>query len=127
MLKVVKPRALGGAWAMRTRRQRTLAALTVAIFSRAAAEVPISTATAKPSGKVHGGSCSRVSWRSERNGNQRCPVAHSLLSDTGWIRLHWTSWGDQQAFGYGEQVHENALCSGEPVVVGLRSIQSTST
>jgi hypothetical protein len=50
------------------------------------------------------------------NGNQHCPVAHSLLSDTGWIGLHWTSWSEQQALGYGEQVHENALCSGEPLV-----------
>jgi hypothetical protein len=51
-----------------------------------------------------------------RNGNQRCPLTHSILSDVYWSRLHWTGWSDRQASGYGYQVHEQAVCSGAPVV-----------
>ena len=101
---------------MRIGWRRTLAGLTVAILVMAVVEVPASIATAEVPGLVHGGSCARVFWRSVRDGNQRCPVTHSILSDIYWSRLHWTRWSEQQASGYGYQVHRQALCTGAPLV-----------
>jgi hypothetical protein len=101
---------------MRISWRRTLVVLTVVILVMANSAESVSIATAKVSGLVHGGSCARVYWRSVRGGNQRCPVIHSILSDIYWSTLHWTSWTKRQAFGYGYEVHEQGLCSGEPVV-----------
>src|SRR5664280_1108325 len=55
---------------------------------------------------VHGGVFARVLGRAVRNGNQRCPRTHSILSDIFWGRLHWTKWGSSGAAGYGVEVHE---------------------
>ena len=52
--------------------------------------------------------CGGVYWRSLRVGNQRCPQAHSLLSDTKFLQLHWTRWDAQGAIGSGVVVHTSS-------------------
>jgi len=44
-------------------------------------------------------------WRSERDGDQRCPRTHSMLADVSWWRLRWTTWNRDQARGHGITVH----------------------
>lgn len=70
--------------------------------------VPISS-PARPTARAARG-CAEVYWRSLRNGDQRCPYTHSILSDLYW-RLHWHSWNSSTAYGIGVWVSRNAICN----------------
>lgn len=90
--------------------------LVLALIALASLGVSGSAATvAKASRLVHGGACSGVFWRSLRDGDQRCPRTHSLVSDIYWNDLRWTSWGPNSASGYGQQVHRLGVCVGQPL------------
>lgn len=56
-----------------------------------------------------------VYWRSFRDGDQRCPRTHGMLSDTYWTKLRWSSWNASGARGQGVEVHRRAICGGHPV------------
>ena len=49
--------------------------------------------------------CGSVYWRSIRNGDQRCPRTHSILSDWHWANLHWSTWNTSGATGHGIAIH----------------------
>jgi hypothetical protein len=49
----------------------------------------------------------RVYWRSLRDGDQRWPRAHGMLSDWQWTHLRWSSWSRQTARGHGLAVHRS--------------------
>lgn len=57
----------------------------------------------------------KVYWRSVRNGDQRCPRTHSVISDLCWNKLRWTAWNAREAIGTGREVYRNGICSGVPV------------
>jgi hypothetical protein len=76
------------------------------------ASVAAALRTAAP-GSVN--ACARVYWRSIRNGDQRCPRSHSMLSDVSWVKLRWSSWSVAGATGRGVQVHRDAIGGGQPV------------
>ena len=53
--------------------------------------------------------CAPVYWRSARDGDQRCPRTHGLISDVGLIHLRWTKWSDREATGDGLSAHRVVL------------------
>lgn len=83
------------------------------LVTAVAAAIPaVSTAastSSRPTARTSRG-CARVYWRSLRNGDQRCPYTHSILSDLSW-RLHWRSWNGHSAYGVGVSVARNAICN----------------
>jgi hypothetical protein len=78
----------------------------------AATALPRSRETAAPGSAAD--ACAHTFWRTLRNGDQRCPRTHSLLSDVYWTNLHWTQWTASKAVGHGSQVDADAICGGMP-------------
>jgi hypothetical protein len=52
-------------------------------------------------------SCGGTYWRSLRDGDQRCPRTHSVLSDWTWSNLRWSKWNAGAATGNGTAVHHS--------------------
>jgi hypothetical protein len=50
-------------------------------------------------------SCSRIYWRTLRDGSQICPSGHGLLADVSLRNLVWSSWGGGEARGTGLYAH----------------------
>jgi hypothetical protein len=82
--------------------------LMLAALVASALVAPIAS-PARPTARATRG-CAAVYWRSLRNGDQRCPYTHSILSDVYW-RLHWHSWNSSTAYGIGVWVGRNAICN----------------
>jgi hypothetical protein len=60
------------------------------------------TAAVSPAGNCGGGN---TYWRSERDGDQRCPPTHGIAADVSWWNLRWRRWNRDQARGHGIAVH----------------------
>ena len=71
--------------------------------------------------------CAPVYWRSARDGDQRCPRTHGLISDVGLIHLRWTKWSEREATGYGLSAHHIVLsCQPRPPYHCRTKIDSSS-
>jgi hypothetical protein len=81
--------------------------LILAALVTSALVVPVAS-PARPTARATRG-CADVYWRSLRNGDQRCPYTHSILSDVYW-RIRWHSWSNSTAYGIGVWVGRNAIC-----------------
>src|ERR1700677_2112865 len=58
--------------------------------------------------------CAPVYWRTERDGDQRCPSSHSVLAEISYTDLHWTMWTRTQADGYGDVLALDAVPGPRP-------------
>jgi hypothetical protein len=69
-------------------------------------------------------SCRGIAWHTLRDGTQYCPSTHSMLSDVGWVKLTWSSWGGPIANGRGYEDHRNYTPDGirfeELTPIGIR-------
>ena len=70
-----------------------------------------------PAGTLAGGrggvNCAgNTYWRTERDGDQRCPWTHSMLADIKYTRLRWSTWDRTEARGQGIGSHYNCTPGG---------------
>lgn len=74
--------------------------LTVAVLALCCMLASVTaSAAARPCGRTH--------WLTLRDGDQRCPGTHSVLSDWTWTSLHWSKWNAGAATGTGTAVHHS--------------------
>ena len=67
--------------------------------------------------------CGPVQWRTLRDGIQRCPRTHGLLSDWTWQQLRWSTWNGTRAVGHGIAVHRTGSTVDERDLIQIRLLR----